>query len=98
MMEMTIEVAKEVDANTIDAGVAEGGGDRVGGTTVKRKKLRWSKVAFQDVVLKSMPLACDNSNRSTTDDDAKSAEQRNEVLREVAELRIELGHEDRTWP
>ena len=61
---------------------------------MKRKKLRWSKVAFRDVVLKSMPLACDNSNRSTTDDDAKSAEERNEVLREVAELRIELGPDD----
>ena len=41
-------------------------------------------------MLKSMPLACDNSKRSTTDDDAKSAEERNEVLSEVAELRIEL--------
>ena len=34
---MTIEVAEEVDANAIDAGVVEGGGDRVGGTTVQRK-------------------------------------------------------------
>ncbi len=74
MVEMAIEIEEQEDAGS--------GGDA---TTVKRKRLRGSKVAFQDVVLKSMPLA-NNVKRSN--------DERNEMLKEVAELGIEIGPDD----
>ncbi|KAL3759191.1 hypothetical protein ACHAWU_001209 [Discostella pseudostelligera] len=79
-MEMAIEVDDDMDASANDdVGESEDGDDGGGAAaTVKQKRLRGSKVAFQDVVLKSMPLTWTNLKR-TTKDYAKGEEERNEV-------------------
>ena len=86
MVEMAIEVDDGDD--DVEGGVLEddaGGASGADTTSVRRKRLRGSKVAFQDVVLKSMPLA-NNVTRSN--------DERNEMLKEVAELGIVLDPDD----
>lgn len=95
MMEMAIEVGDDYqEEGAVDVGI--GGSGTGAGDTGRRKRLRGSKVAFDDVVLKSMPLAFNNLQRK---DDAESTlcddrDVRNEMLKDVAELGIELGLDD----
>ena len=75
------------------------GGSNNGDKSSKRKRLRGSKVAFDDVVLKSMPAMRQAPKKSNdnNDDDINIAavgDERYEILQEVAALGIDLGEDD----
>ncbi|KAL7543089.1 hypothetical protein ACHAXR_012410 [Thalassiosira sp. AJA248-18] len=90
MMEMAIEADDDYE---------EGGNTTSGESKKRRKRLRGSKVAFKDVVLKSMPLANkvkrkDIVHEKNAPKDIENVEDEEEILKEVAALGIDLDPDD----